>query len=497
MTEPARALDPGDVRLIIICAMATIFLSVLDQTIVATSLPSIAADLGNFSLISWVITSYLLTSTCVTPIIGKISDLYGRRLVLNVCLITFVAGSALCAIAPSMILLILARMVQGLGGGGLLTLAQTMIADVVSPRERGRYAAFLSITWGLAAVAGPTLGGLLTEYYGWAMIFWINLPLGLGALLLANRVLGKLPSVRRKSKIDFVSILLLCGATVALLLVLSLGGARLPWASPSLLSLLGAAIGFGALFVWKQMRSAEPIIPPHFVKDRVVRPVLVLTFVIQGSFLAIVTLMPIFFQVAQRVSAGRSGVLMLPLVFGITIISYFSATYIRRTGRYKPPPMIGLPVAVAVTVLIAFLATRVSGPVIALILGAYGGAVGYSMPSCNVAAQNAVAPRDLGAVTGAVGFIRILGGAVGLAAASALVLGVAANALPQSGVTFDIETLTRQVLTPEERHAVAGAFSVLFGALAGFLLIGLAVFSRIEERELSRTIRTAADQPVE
>src|SRR5258707_7240164 len=173
--------------------MRAMFLSALDQPIVAIALPPIARDLGDFALISWVITAYLLTSTCVTPIVGKLSDLYGRRRLLAICLVVFMVGSALCALAPSMLALILARGLQGLGGGGLITLSQTIVADVVSPRERGRYVAYFSVVWAASGLLGPTLGGVVTQRYGWPWIFWINLPLGLAALLIAARALRKLP----------------------------------------------------------------------------------------------------------------------------------------------------------------------------------------------------------------------------------------------------------------------------------------------------------------
>src|SRR6266446_5259895 len=230
-------LAPSEVRIIVAGAMLAMFLSALDQTIVATALPPIARDLGNFALISWVVTAYLLTSTCVTPIVGKLSDLYGRRMVLGACLIIFMVGSALCALAPGMIPLILARGLQGLGGGGLITMGQTIIADVVSPRERGRYAGYFAMVWGSASVLGPTIGGIVTQYYGWPWIFWINLPLGLAALLIADRALRKLTVDHHRSRVDGAGIGLLCGTTIAFLMVLSLGGKRLPWTSSGMIAL--------------------------------------------------------------------------------------------------------------------------------------------------------------------------------------------------------------------------------------------------------------------
>ena len=212
-------LSPTEIRTVVIGAMLALFLAALDQTVVATALPSIAKDLGGFALISWIVIAYLLTATCITPLVGKLSDLYGRRAVLRICLGVFILGSVLCALAPSMILLILARAVQGVGGGGLMTMAQTIIGDVVSPRERGRYAGYFSIVWGSSSVLGPTIGGVVTDQIGWPWIFWINLPLGLLALVISDHALRKLPVAGRRSALEFAGIVLLCAATIALLLI--------------------------------------------------------------------------------------------------------------------------------------------------------------------------------------------------------------------------------------------------------------------------------------
>ncbi len=294
------SLTPSEVRIVIVGVMLAMFLAALDQTIVAIALPPIARDLGDFALISWVITAYLLTSTCVTPIVGKLSDLYGRRRLLAACLIVFMAGSAYCALAPSMLALILARALQGLGGGGLITLAQTIVADVVSPRERGRYAGYFAGVWAAAALLGPTIGGILTQYYGWSWIFWINLPFGLAALLIADRALRKLPIDHHRSPIDYASIALLSGATVAFLLVLSLGGNRFAWTSREILGLAVLAVVLGGAFMRAQRRSAEPILPPRFLGDRVIGPSLAAIFVVFGSYLEA--------SAAHRPAGHRAGV---------------------------------------------------------------------------------------------------------------------------------------------------------------------------------------------
>ena len=478
------SLAPSEVRLIVIGAMLALFLSALDQTIVATALPPIAKDLGDFALISWVVTAYLLTSTCVTPIVGKLSDLYGRRKVLRACLVIFVAGSALSALAPGMIPLILARGLQGIGGGGLITMGQTIIADVVSPRERGRYAGYFAMVWGSASVLGPTVGGLLTQYYGWPWIFWINLPLGLAALLISDHALRNLPIDHHRSQVDYAGIALLCGTTVSLLMVLSLGGKRLAWLSPGTFGLEALTLILGAAFVLQQMQSPEPILPPHFVRDRVIRPVIVTIFVIYGCYLALAVLAPIYFQIALGRPVSEAGLLMIPFMLSSVLTANVAGLYSRRRGRYKRPPLVGLPVTAVCVAALALLATRVSAPVASGILMFAGFGLGPIFPCTTVAAQNAVERRHLGIVSGAVTFARALGGAVGVAAASALVLGLAAEALTHIGPVASLEDLTQHTLPPEARAVVARSFAYMFGAIALGLALGLAVFWRVEDREL-------------
>lgn len=493
----AMPLNPAEIRLIVIGAMLALFLSALDQTVVATALPPIAKDLGNFALISWVITSYLLTSTCVTPVVGKFSDLYGRRKMLNGCLILFMVGSALCALAPSMIPLILARALQGLGGGGLITMGQTIIADVVSPRERGRYAGYFAMVWGSASVLGPTVGGFVTQFYGWPWIFWINLPLGLTALLISNNALRKLTVDRHESRVDYAGVLLLCATTVCLLLVLSLGGERLPWASLGMVGMAGLTLLLGGVFVLQQMQSSEPIMPPHFLRDRVIRPVTITIIVIYGAYLALAVLAPIYFQIALGRPVGEAGLLMIPFMISSVITANISGGYTRRHGRYKRPPLVGLPLTIVSVGVLALTATRASAPVASAILMIAGIGLGPIFPCTTVAAQNAVERRHLGIVSGAVAFARALGGALGVAAASALVLGLAAETLAQIGSVANLEDLAQHSLPPEVRHAVAQAFSYMFGAVAAALALGLWVFYRVEDRELANRAPVAISPTVD
>jgi EmrB/QacA subfamily drug resistance transporter len=490
-------LTQSEVHTVIIGAMLALFLGALDQTVVSTALPAIARDFvvstalpaiardfGDFALISWVVTAYLLTSTCVTPIFGKLSDLYGRRLALRGCLSVFMLGSVLCAVSTDMVLLILARGLQGVGGGAIMTLTLTIIGDVVSPRERGRYQGYFSIVWAGSAILGPMLGGVMTERLGWPSIFWINLPLGLLAWLVCDRVLKKLPIEPRHGRIEYASALLLATATVALLLVLSLGGKRLPWAAPETFALTVAALLLFLLFARRQSRSAEPILPPRFVADGVIRPILIASFIIYGSYLALAVLVPVYFQVGLGLAPSDAGLLMIPMLLSSAITANLAGRWSRRSGRYKRAPLLALPLTVVALAMFAFIADRLAPAAAAVLFAIVGLGLGPFFPTSSVAAQNAVERRDLGAVSGAVGFVRALGGAVAIAGASALLLGLAAASLPQTDRAASVEELARQTLPAAARSAVAHAFGVTFGALAAVLSCGLLVFTLVEDRVL-------------
>jgi EmrB/QacA subfamily drug resistance transporter len=472
----------SEVRVIVWGVLLVTFLAALDQTIIATAVPTIARDLGDVSLISWIISAYLLTSTCITPIIGKLSDLYGRRWTLIACLALFMIGSAACALAEAMIPLIIARAVQGVGGGGLVTLGQAVIADIVTPRERARYSAQFSTIYASASVLGPTLGGVLTEYWGWPWIFWINLPLGAVALLIAYRALRKLPPRQRGLSIDYAGILTLSTATVALLMVLSLGGKKLPWTSPTTIGLLAVTVILTVAFARIQVQASEPILPPRFLGNRVLRPLLSSSFIVVGVYLTINVLAPVYFQVALGTSVTTAGLLTIPLLLSSSFTSIAAMRYARRSGRYKRPALYSLPIAVVATACLGWFADRISPATAAILLTVIGFGIGPLFPISSVAAMNAVDRRDFGAASGALIFARALGSAIAIAAASALVLGLAAEALPDAA--GGLEELVRYPLSPEARLIVAHAFAVMFDASAFAMLIGIALFYFVEDRVL-------------
>jgi EmrB/QacA subfamily drug resistance transporter len=481
--SPPQLSEP-EVRAAIAGAMTMMFLAALETTIVSTALPSIAAELGDVHLLSWVITAYLLSSTCITPIAGKLGDLYGRRRMLHVALAVFLAGSVLCALATSMLGLSLARALQGLGGGALITSAQSAVADVVSPRERGRYSAYFSMVWGSSSLLGPSLGGIMAQHLGWPSIFWLNLPIGIAALVFSDRALRRLPVHGHRARLDIVSILLLASGTLALLMALSLGGAHFAWTSPPMLAaIVGGGlllVGFGA----RQARIAEPILPPRFLRDGVIGPVLAAIFLAFGGYLVVTVLAPTFFQVGLQIPPATVGLLMMPMMVSSTITAWLAGRYTKTHGRYRLPPFIGLPVAILSLAVLAAFAGQVSALQTSAILTIFGFGIGPIFPVTMVAAQNAVERRDIGAVTGAIAFSRALGAAVLLAAGSALVLGLIVAWVPGMAGLASLDELVRQPLSAPARLAVAHAFGVLFWAVTAVLAVALAIFFIVEERPL-------------
>src|SRR5712664_415791 len=258
---PRAALTQSEVRTILMSLLLTMFLAALDQTIVATALPTIGRQFQDVSNLSWVITAYLLASTAVAPVFGTLADIYGRRAMIIAALSLFVAGSVLCAVAPNLPVLILARGLQGLGGGGIMPIVQTIISDVVTPRERGQYQAYFSGVWVAAGIGGPIIGGVFAEHLHWSMIFWINVPLGLGWLALLLPKMGKIPVFHRRRKVDWLGGLLLMAAAVVFMLVLTWGGNRYLWLSPTIMAMVGASVALALAFVWQSGKADEPFLP--------------------------------------------------------------------------------------------------------------------------------------------------------------------------------------------------------------------------------------------
>ena len=301
------ALTHLEIRAIVIGIMLAMFLGALDQTIVATALPTIGLAFGEVENLSWVVTAYLLTATAVTPLYGKLSDIYGRRRVLLAGIVIFIAGSAACALAPSMTALIFFRALQGIGGGGLMSLAQTIIGDIVSPRERGRYQGYIGAVFATASIGGPLLGGVLAQHLHWSLIFWINLPLGLAALAMTHRTLIRLPRHERPHKLDVLGAILMMAAAIALMLALTWGGTRYPWISAPIGALLLGSALLWAMFSWRLMSAREPFLPVAILKNPVVRAGTLSGACTMGTMVGLTIFVPLYFEVVTHLSASQSG----------------------------------------------------------------------------------------------------------------------------------------------------------------------------------------------
>jgi EmrB/QacA subfamily drug resistance transporter len=389
--------------------------AVLDQTILATALPTIAADLGRLTDVSWLVTAYVVAAAATTPLWGKLGDRYGRKRLLETSLVIFIGSSALCGAAQDITMLIVVRAVQGTAAGGLMTLAMAAVGDLVSPRERGRYQGYIAAAFAVATVVGPLIGGVLVDHASWRWVFYVNLPVGLVAFAGLSLRLPAPDTERPDKRLDVSGAALLAGATSALLLVCVWGGDRYAWASAPILALVVAVVLlFGALIA-RELRAADPIVPLHFLGTRTVAVASTALFLATAALFAITVFVPLFLQTTTAASPTQAGLLMVPMMIGITLSTTLSGRSVARTGRYKRFPIAGLALMTAALVLLAALAgdpSRIATGVGLAIFGLGFGMVGQILI---VAVQNSVDRRDLGIATATTSFFRGLGGAVGAA----------------------------------------------------------------------------------
>ncbi len=413
--------------------MLCILLAALDQTVVIPAVPTIAAQLNAFGHLSWIVSAYLLTSTAATPIYGKLSDMYGRRMLLLPALALFIGASVLCALARSLPQLIVFRGLQGLGGAGLMAMSQAAIADVVSPRERGRYQGYMAGMWGVASVGGPVVGGWFTDHLSWTFVFWINVPLGLAAMWLCNRALKLLPARNMRGKIDYIGAALLTAGVTCFLLVLSWGGTEYPWLSATILGLEAGAVVLFVALVWHEQRTSDAILPPRMFRDAVFSRGVVLAFMTAAALLGTTFLLPLFFQLVRGVDASASGFLVMPfLVFNV--MGAFTGGQIGRwLGRTKVTIVVGLTVASVGYILLSTVGPDTMLAVVLVAMALVGIGIGVCMPSVLVMVQNAAERRDVGTATGALLFLRSMGGAFGSTMVGALLTGAYSAHLVHAG----------------------------------------------------------------
>jgi len=472
--EP-RALTHLEIRSIVLGIMLTMFLGALDQTIVATALPTIGRHFNNLDDLAWVVTAYLITGTASTPLYGKLSDIYGRRVVMLTAIGIFIAGSVACALAPSMAALVVARGFQGLGGGGLMALAQTIIADIVSPRERGRYQGYIGAVFAVSSVGGPVLGGFLTEKLDWSLIFWINVPLGLAALGMTSNVLRLVPYHARKHRLDWLGAALLMAAAVTLLLALSWGGRRFEWISGEIGALLLASALLWGLFAWRQVMAEEPFLPLTVLGNAVVRCAALAGACNMGTLVGMTIFVPLYFEVVMHLSASQSGMALIPLMAATVVSSTVTGRAMMHIAHYKRMSLIGLPCSILSLGPLAIWPGELPLTVVLLLMVVIGSGLGTVFPVSTVALQNAVSRAQMGIATGAANFFRALFSSLVVAILGAIVLGGLGGV---AGMSVDM--LARNA----SAHELSFAFRFVFLACGLVLAFGLSFLIAMEERPL-------------
>ncbi|MFD7284443.1 DHA2 family efflux MFS transporter permease subunit [Streptomyces sp. NPDC059863] len=523
VTTPAPSRTPGEdqnprgVPVAIGALLLGLLLASLDQTIVSTALPTIVSDLGGLEHLSWVVTAYLLASTAATPLWGKLGDQYGRKKLFQIAIVIFLIGSALCGIAQNMPQLIGFRALQGLGGGGLIVLSMAIVGDIVPPRERGRYQGLFGAVFGASSVLGPLLGGFFTESLSWRWVFYINLPVGVVALLVIAAVLH-IPVHRTKHTIDYLGTFLIASVAICLVLVASLGGTTWAWNSPEIIGLAALGLLLLAVFVRVERRAAEPVLPLRLFRLRTFTLVALISFIVGFAMFGAMTYLPTFLQVVHGVSPTLSGVHLLPMVLGLLITSTLSGQIVSRTGRWKVFPVLGTGIT-ALGLLLLHQLTEFTGTwVMSAYLFVFGAGLGLVMQILVLAVQNSVSYQDLGVATSGATFFRSIGASFGVAVFGTIFSNLlhgkinavlAGKALPPGVAPADISADPHAIalLPPALRPPVLNAFSTsitdVFLYAAPVVLLAFLVSWFLKEDKLRGSVtapeitETLASNPVE
>ncbi|OCC13474.1 MFS transporter [Streptomyces sp. PTY087I2] len=487
-------ISPRKVRMVFLGLMLTLLLAALDQMIVATALPRIVGELHGLEKMSWAVTAYLLASTIVLPLYGKLGDLFGRKGVFQFAIVVFIIGSALAGWSRTMDELIAFRALQGIGGGGLMIGVQAIIADIVPARERGRYMGLIGAVFGLASVAGPLLGGFFTDHASWRWCFYINVPFGLVTLAVIAVVL-KLPRPAVRPRLDVLGAALLAAASTCLVLVTSWGGTEYAWGSRTILGLAAGAVVTTALFVAVEHRAAEPIIPLRLFRDSVFNVTGLVGAVVGIALFGAASYLPTYLQMVDGVSATESGLLMLPMMMGIVGGSVVSGQLVTRTGRYRIYPIVGSAVSVVGMGLLSLLERDTSPLAYSFYQAVLGLGIGLVMSVLVLAVQNSVRPSDLGTATSANNYFRQIGGSVGAAIFGTLFAGRLSDALgvrlPTGAELPDPESITPQIVHAMEPalrdayiQAYVDAMPRIFLYLVPVLVLGLFLAFFLKEKPL-------------
>jgi MFS family permease len=468
-TADQPPLTHAESRQIVFGILLPVFMGSLDATILASALPTIGRDLGDVHLLPWLITAYLVASTAVTPLYGKISDIHGRRVTVIIALVIHMVGSLICALSPNLLVLIFGRVVHGLGGGGLTSMGLVVLGDLAAPRDRGRYYAYFSATFTTAGACGPALGGFISEYLNWSAIFWLNIPLGLIALALTASRLGRLPRHERAHRLDVAGAAIIVAASVSFMLALTLGGVRYPWLSAPVLGLAGGALALGALFVVRLRTAPEPLIPVSILSDPVARCALTANTFGWAPIVGLNVFMPTYLQSVVGMSATAAGLSLMVIMVTLNATAGLTGQLIGRVTHYKRLPMLGLVLAIATLVMMGWLADSLTPWSVEVLLAVLGIGFGPVPPLAMVALQNTVEVHHLGTAVGTLGFTRNLAATMMVAVFGAIVLAGSGGEAP---------------------HGVAGlaipaeGFARIFYASAASLMVSLVALLLMEEKPL-------------
>jgi MFS family permease len=467
--DAPKPLTHRDALWIVASVLPTVFMSSLDQTIVAGALATIGREFGQTQNLSWIASIYLLTMTATTPLFGRLSDIYGRRVVLRVGVLIFMAGGFAAALAPNMGTLILARAIQGIGAAGLTSQSLTILGDIAAPKDRARYYTYYAIVYTTAGGVGPALGGYLAEHWHWGLVFCATAPLGVLSLIMTDRLLRKLPRHEKRRKLDLFGAALFVFAAAASMLIITAGGKTLPWASPEMFGLAGlSALGWAG-FVWRQLTAPEPLIPLHIIRSRIVLAAIGASAFGWGAMFGLNLYLPLYLQQVHAMSPAQAGVQLMALMITVNIGAFMGSLAASKMDSYKLYPIV---TNVLCVIACAWLALRLDAIAMwefQIVLVFIGLGFGPLAPVVTLVVQNSVKLSDLGAATSTLAFGRGLCGAVLVTIFGAVVLQAAAP-----GAAVD----------PASREAALGAFRVLFWLTTGAFALGLLSFILIEEKPL-------------